>query len=86
MEAFINRCRSRLDFVIKLGVGIVSEVFVRVARETVWAGMLTAAIRVRTPIKRQELLVEVMQKGLAFNWLIVNGHCYLFPSFSSLFL
>ena len=44
----------------------------RVACETVGAGMLTAAVRVRTPIKRQELLAEVMQKGLTFDWLIIN--------------
>jgi len=41
--------------------------------------MFTAAIRVRTPTERQELLVEMMQKGLAFNWLVMNWHCYLYP-------
>ena len=41
--------------------------------------MFTAAVRVRTPTERQELLVEVMQKGLAFDWLVVDGHCYLYP-------
>ncbi len=71
-ESMSRSRKIRFDFVIKLGVGIVSEVFMRVARETVGAGMLTAAIRACTPIKRQELLVEVMQKGLAFNWLIEN--------------
>jgi len=40
--------------------------------------MFTAAVRVRTPTERQELLVKVMQKGLAFDWLVVDGHCYLY--------